>query len=80
MSNTILFVDKPLSFCPSIKFSAKFPNCFLRSLRLSRGLSQSQLASSIGVSRNAISSYERGEYKPSYDVLVKLVNFFEVQP
>lgn len=78
MSNTIHFVSKPMFSCPSINSIPQFPNSFLRSLRLSRGLSQSQLASAIGVSRNAISSYERGEYKPSFDVLVKLLNFFEV--
>lgn len=78
MSNSILFVDKPMCTCPPVSSFYKYPNIFLKSLRLSRGLSQSQLACAIGVSRNAISSYERGEYKPSYDVLFRLVRFFEV--
>lgn len=37
----------------------------VREARLSLGLSQSALADRVGVSKNSISSIERGEYQPS---------------
>ena len=38
---------------------------FIRYYRLAAGLTQAELAVAIGVSKNAISSFERGEYCPS---------------
>ena len=38
---------------------------FIRRYRLDCGFTQSELAAAIGVSKNAISSFERGEYYPS---------------
>lgn len=37
----------------------------LREIRMEKGLSQSQLAGMVGVSRNTISSIERGEFTPT---------------
>ena len=50
----------------------------LQSLRLRRGISQSQLARHIGVSREAVSCYEKGKYKPSFRRIINLANFFGV--
>lgn len=48
----------------------------LRKTRLVYKLTQSQLASAVGVSKNAISSYERGEYLPSLFVALQLCTLF----
>ena len=42
--------------------------------RKQRGLSQAELAKMVGVSRNTISSIERGEYIPSLETAFKLCN------
>lgn len=52
----------------------------LRALRKARGLSQQQLASAMGLSRNQISSYESGKVEPRATVLVHFARFFEVHP
>ena len=38
---------------------------FVAEIRISRGLTQSELAKKIGVSRNTISSIETGQYNPT---------------
>lgn len=38
---------------------------YIRHYRLALGLTQTELAAAIGVSKNAISSFERAEYYPS---------------
>ena len=50
----------------------------IRSLRISKHLTQQQLADKIGVAKNTISVYENGSRKPSYDVLEALSDFFNV--
>lgn len=52
----------------------------LRILRLSRELSQSQLARSIGRHQTAIGPYERGEYMPARDVVDKLAQILHTSP
>ncbi len=37
----------------------------LKEIRMSQGLSQSQLAEAVGVSRNTISSIETGQFNPT---------------
>lgn len=37
----------------------------LKEIRISKGLSQSQLAEAVGVSRNTISSIETGQFNPT---------------
>ena len=54
-----------------------FPD-ILRTLRLSKGLKQNQLASAIYVSPSAISQYERGTIYPSRENLERLATFFNV--
>ncbi len=44
----------------------------IRARRLSRGLSQSQLATVVGVTKMAISKYESGAIAPAIDQLMRL--------
>lgn len=52
-------------------------NCVARYRKIF-GLSQSQLAKLVGVSRNSISSIERGEYIPRIDLALRLAAVFMV--
>lgn len=47
-------------------------------LRKKRGLSQEDLAITLGVSRQAVSKWETGEAKPDTDKVVALAEYFEV--
>ena len=49
----------------------------LRQERRRRGWTQEYVAGKIGISRVAIQQFETGENKPSYDVLVKLLDLFD---
>ena len=48
----------------------------IRKLRMEKNLTQKQLASKIGMTGAAISSYESGTRSPSIDSLCKLAAFF----
>lgn len=48
----------------------------LRQERMLKGWSQDYVAKSVGISRVAIQQLETGKCKPSYDVLVKLLELF----
>lgn len=50
----------------------------LKELRESKGLYQGDVARLLGVTRQAISQYERGEREPSYEMLEKLADYFNV--
>ena len=50
----------------------------IKSLREERKLTQEQVASFLDVSFQAVSSWERDEYKPDTDKLIKLAEFFDV--
>jgi putative transcriptional regulator len=50
---------------------------FVRELRTERGLSQGQLASEMGVSRQTINSIEQERYTPSLPLAMALARFFE---
>lgn len=50
----------------------------IRELRNSRGISQIQLASKLGVTKQSISNWENDNILPSIEMLVKIANFFEV--
>ncbi len=50
----------------------------LASLRRAKGLSQEELAASLGLSRQAISNWERGESAPDTDNLIALSRFYGV--
>jgi putative transcriptional regulator len=49
----------------------------VRELRTERGLSQGQLASEMGVSRQTINSIEQERYTPSLPLALALARFFE---
>jgi putative transcriptional regulator len=49
----------------------------MRELRAERGLSQGQLASVVGVSRQTINSIEQDRYTPSLPLALALARFFE---
>jgi putative transcriptional regulator len=49
----------------------------VRQLRNGRGLSQGELASAIGVSRQTINSIEQERYLPSLPLALALARFFE---
>ena len=49
----------------------------VRELRSERGLSQGQLGSAMGVSRQTINSIEQERYTPSLPLALALARFFE---
>ena len=49
----------------------------VRELRTERGLSQGQLASAMGVSRQTINSIEQDRYTPSLPLALALARFFD---
>lgn len=48
----------------------------VRDLRTARGLSQGELATAMGVSRQTINSIEVGRYTPSLPLAIALARFF----
>lgn len=50
----------------------------IRELRLRRGLTQTDLAAILGVSKSVISSYENAIHMPPYDILIRLSGIFGV--
>ena len=50
----------------------------LKELRKIKGLYQGDIARILGVTRQAVSQYERGEREPSYEMLEKLADYFNV--
>lgn len=48
----------------------------LRVLRAERNITQEELAAAVGVTRVTISCIERGEYRPSIELVFKLARFF----
>ena len=50
----------------------------IKNLREERKLTQNQVADALGVTFQAISSWERDEYKPDTEKLIKLAEFFDV--
>lgn len=50
----------------------------LERLRVEHGLSQDQLAEAVGLTRAAVSHYEKGRRRPDFDTVRKLADFFRV--
>ena len=50
----------------------------LRELRRSRGWTQSQLSSRLGLTKSVISAYETALRYPSYDILIRIASLFGV--
>ena len=52
----------------------------IQSLRKARGISQEELADKIGVSRQAVSKWEKGQSDPSTTNLIALAKIFDITP
>ena len=50
----------------------------LARLRRERGLTQAELAARLGISKSAVSMYERGNREPELDLLEKMADVFGV--
>lgn len=53
-------------------------NNTLRSLRQQAELSQQELGDRLGISKSAVSMYERGERTPDLELLERMADFFDV--
>lgn len=51
----------------------------LETLRKERGIKQEELANALEVSRQTISSLEKGRYNPSIQLAFKIARFFGMQ-
>ena len=49
-----------------------------KSLRLSRGINQVEMAKIFGVTKQSVSNWENENIMPSVDMLVKIADFFNV--
>jgi len=49
----------------------------IKERRLQRGLSQEELASQVGVSRQSINAIERGRYIPSLPLALRMAQLFD---
>lgn len=50
----------------------------LKTQRLSKNITQSQLAQKLGLTKSVISAYETGLRMPSYDILIHIARIFNV--
>lgn len=50
----------------------------LREIRISKNLTQKQLATLVGSTERGIQRYESGERKPNFDAIIALCNVLEV--
>lgn len=50
----------------------------LKQLRKNHGLTQGELGSKLGLSKAVISKYENGMSYPTFDVLVRITDYFKV--
>ncbi|MFU2423308.1 MAG: helix-turn-helix transcriptional regulator [Bacteroides sp.] len=50
----------------------------LEKLRKERGIKQEELADSLEVSRQTISSLEKGRYNPSIQLAFKIAHYFDI--
>lgn len=51
----------------------------LRQLRAERGMTQEDVAGQLGLTRQAVSSYESGRTQPGLDILQRLADIYEVE-
>ena len=50
----------------------------IKKLRKEKDITQEELAAAIGATKSAISMYERGERKPSFEIADALADYFDV--
>lgn len=56
-----------------VGFSTRF-----KQLRISKNITQDDIARQLNVSRSAIGMYEQGKREPDFGVLISIANFFDV--
>lgn len=50
----------------------------IAALRKNRNLTQDDMSTTLGISRAALSHYEKGRREPDYDTLINIADFFKV--
>lgn len=50
----------------------------LKELRAERGITQQEVANSLGISQKTYCNYENGNREPNIDTLISLSNYFRV--
>ena len=50
----------------------------IKQIRIQSGLNQSEFGKLLGVKTNRVSSWERNETEPSYDILIKISHSFDI--
>jgi transcriptional regulator with XRE-family HTH domain len=50
----------------------------IAALRRNRNLTQDDMSTTLGISRAALSHYEKGRREPDYDTLITIADFFKV--
>lgn len=50
----------------------------LREVRKSKKITQQELADRLGIKRNTYSDWENGKTEPTFEILVKLADLFDV--
>ena len=50
----------------------------IKELREKKNITQLKLAVDLNLNQNTLSRYETGEREPSYDVLIKIADYFNV--
>ena len=53
-------------------------NKVLKSLRLSNGMTQDELAQILKISRSTVGMYEKGDREPDYETLEAIADYFNV--
>ena len=56
---------------------AEFSQIF-KQLRLEKGLTQQELADKLGITKSAVSMYERGDRRPNFEIAEAITDFFHV--
>lgn len=53
-------------------------NAIFKKLRTDKGLTQQELADKLGITKSAVSMYERGERRPNFEIAEAITDFFGV--
>ncbi len=53
-------------------------NVIIRELRKETGITQKEVAKTLGISTTCYAGYEQGGHEPSFETLIKLANYFDV--
>jgi transcriptional regulator with XRE-family HTH domain len=61
------------------RFRARHVGTRIRELRVSRGLTQEQLADLIGIERTRVTEYETGRHEPTHPMLVRFATALDCE-